>query len=74
MGLVWPVPNIRWDDWIMGQDDPYVSDFIWSMDDSRCVESVAPEISESQVDMLHLAEPGGPKALLVFPSPELFTP
>ena len=40
------------DDWNMSSYDPYVSDFIWSMDDSGHVESISKGLSEDQVDQL----------------------
>ena len=43
------------DDWNMGFFDPCVSDFTWSMDDSRRVESISKDLSEDdQVDQLQL--------------------
>ena len=38
----------------MGQHGPYATDFVWSMDDSRHLESTRAEMSEDQVDELQL--------------------
>ena len=37
------------DDYIMGDHDPYVEDFHWSMDDNRHTESKSPELTEGDV-------------------------
>ena len=42
------------DDWNVSHYDPYVSDFIWSMDDSSHVEPISKDLSEDQVDQLQL--------------------
>ena len=42
------------DDWSMGRHDPRVSDFAWSMDDSRHVEPISKDLSEDQVGHLQL--------------------
>ena len=44
------------DDYIMGDHDPFVEDFHWSMDDNRHTESKSPELIEGDV----------PKLLLLF--------
>ena len=42
------------DDYIMNAHDPFVEDFIWSMDDSRRTESVSKELTETDVPKLLL--------------------
>ena len=37
------------DDYIMGEHDPFVEDFHWSMDDNRHTESQSPELTEVDV-------------------------
>ena len=42
------------DDYIMGDHDPFVEDFHWSMDDNRHTESKSPELTEGDVPKLLL--------------------
>ena len=42
------------DDYIMGDHDPFVEDFHWSMDDNRHTESKSPELIEGDVPRLLL--------------------
>ena len=42
------------DDHVMSMRDPFVEDFIWSMDDSRHTESTSRELSEIDVPRLML--------------------
>ena len=42
------------DDYIMNAHDPFIEDFIWSMDDNRHTESKSREISEGDVPKLLL--------------------
>ena len=42
------------DDYIMGDHDPFVEDFHWSMDDNRHTESKSPELTEGDVPRLLL--------------------
>ena len=45
------------DDYIMGEHDPFVEDFHWSMDDNRHTESQSPELTEGDVPNLLLFAP-----------------
>ena len=45
------------DDYIMGEHDPFVEDFNWSMDDNRHTESQSPELTEGDVPNLLLFAP-----------------
>ena len=47
------------DDYIMGEHDPFVEDFHWSMDDNRHTESQSPELTEGDVPNLLLFAPKG---------------
>ena len=40
------------DDYIMGDHDPFVEDFHWSMDDNRHTEPKSPELTEGDVRKL----------------------
>ena len=42
------------DDYTMGRHDPFVEDFIWSMDDSRHMESICKELAEANAPLLHI--------------------
>ena len=42
------------DDYIMSAHDPFVEDFIWSMDDSRHAESTSKELTETDAPRLLL--------------------
>ena len=42
------------DNWNMSCFDPYVSDLVWSMDDSRHGESISKDLSEDHMDQLQL--------------------
>ena len=42
------------DDYIMGDHDPFMEDFHWSMDDNRHTESKSPELTEGDVPNLLL--------------------
>ena len=46
------------DDYIMNAHDPYVEDFVWSMDDNRHTESKPPELTEGDVPNLLLFAQG----------------
>ena len=42
------------DDYTMCRHDPFVEDFIWSMDDSRQTESISKELTEADVRQLYI--------------------
>ena len=42
------------DDYVVKMHDPFVEDFVWSMDDSRNAESVSKELTETDVPRLML--------------------
>ena len=42
------------DDYVMNMRDPFVEDFVWSMDDSRHTGSISKELTETDVPRLKL--------------------
>ena len=46
------------DDYAMNRHDPFVEDFVWSMDDNRHAESISKELTETDTPRVMLFAEG----------------